>query len=152
MKNSGTAGATSVSVPSRVCPSGSAAKWAFQNYEGRCYVSKPSKDWMHPISIYMNFAKPHRISQLGFSSFENNFAPKSFAIVGSSNCNTERITWTELLYVADSGFADNGIQFKTYTVLPQKRQAFPCIGLKIDKPAQGQVALNRITLWEEANG
>ena len=106
----------------------------------------------------MNFAKPHRFSQLGFTSCKNNEAPLSFFIVGSSDCGTatvpQWITWTKLLYVADSGFPnDMGKHvFKTYTVPPQERQAFPCIGLQIEKTGSARAALKNITLWEEAIG
>ena len=147
MENSGTAGATSVwksSVP----------KYAFQNSENRgiFYHSNRVSNW--PTYIWMKFAKPHRISQLGFSSRNNKYAPRRFDIVGSSNCADP---WTVLHHVADSGYPNDGSGyiFKTWIVPQQNRQAFPCIGLKVETVWHMQypyVLLTNIQMWEEVVG
>ena len=143
MENSGTAGATSS------LGSGYGPKYAFQN-SGNFYESNTVSNW--PTYIWMKFANPHRISQLGFSSaYENRYAPRRFDIVGSSNCAAP---WTVLHHVAEAGFPNNErcCDFRTWIVPQQRRQPFPCIGLKVetiwymDNP---YVLLKNIQMWEE---
>ena len=144
MENSGTAGATSS------LGSGYGPKYAFQN-SGNFYESNTVSNW--PTYIWMKFANPHRISQLGFTSSQNRYAPRRFNIVGSSNCTEP---WTVLCHVADAGFPNNyaGKVFKTWIVPQEKRQAFPCIGLEVESILDGApyVLLYNIQMWEEVLG
>jgi len=142
MENSGTAGATSF-VSSTYAP-----KYAFQNV-GHFYESEHVSDW--PTYIWMKFANPHRISLLGFSSAHQNwYAPRRFDIVGSSNCAAP---WTVLHHVAEAGFPnDYCCEFKIWLVPQQNRQAFPCIGLKVETTWNMDwpyVFLKNIQMWEE---
>jgi len=145
MENSGTAGATSFASSDR------SPKYAFKNVHNY-YHSRAVRNW--PTYIWMKFANPHRISQLGFSSAQSNgnqYAPRRFNIVGSSNCAEP---WTVLLHVAEAGFPNNGgcCEFKTWKVPQEKRQAFPCIGLKIEsiwRMDNPYVILKNIQMWEE---
>ena len=154
MENSGTAGATSVHYRSFYSP-----KFAFQDVNGnRDYYhslrlnGRNGRNW--PVYIWMKFANPHRISQLGFSSAQSNgnqYAPRRFDIVGSSNCAAP---WTVLHHVAEAGFPNNDqcCEFKTWIVPEQKRQAFRCIGLKVESignMGNPYVILKNIQMWEE---
>ena len=142
----GTAGATSV-YPYR--PDLEAKNAFLKPGSGKQYISSVVRVW--PVYIWMKFANPHRISQLGFSSIGIHWycAPKRFDIVGSSNCATP---WTVLRHVADAGFPNHSGQsvFKSWKVPQQKRQAFPCIGLKVERTlAMGQLSLKNIQMWED---
>jgi len=143
MENSGTPDATSFYNPSY------GPQYAFKNLGGSFYRSDYVSNW--PTYIWMKFANPHRISQLGFSSATNSLhAPRRFAIVGSLNCAAP---WTVLHHVAEAGFPNNYCcEFKIWIVPQQKRQAFPCIGLKVETTWNMDwpyVFLKNIQMWEE---
>jgi len=148
MQNSGTPGATS-SLDNDCLP-----EYAFQNAPGYSWMSK----FKVPQSIWMQFAAPQRIAKLGFfCKYNSIYAPRSFDIVGSSNCgvgdSVNSPNWTVLLHVANDrfGLRPRGSDiFKTWTVPQQNRRGFRCIGLKIDTTyAQDEVALKNIQMWEE---
>ena len=145
MVNTGLAGATSFHSTAY------GPEKAFQNLNGNYFYR--SKRGL-PQSVWMKFVEPHRISQLGFSSkqpYGNLYAPRSFDIVGSSNCAAP---WTVLLHVAEAGFPNdsNGNVFKTWVVPPQNRKAFRCIGLKVETiwfMNNPYLQLKNIQMWEE---
>ena len=97
----------------------------------------------------MKFADPHRITKIGFYCL-GYYAPRSFDIIGSSDCAAP---WTVLLHVAEK--YDYRKIFKTWVVPPQKRQAFRCIGIKVetimedDPEDPNPVMLKNIQMWEE---
>ena len=145
MENSGTAGATSFGNSrgrARYAP-----RYAFEN-SGNKWLSNLAQQ--SGSGIWMNFATPHRLAQLGFTTVYNKHAPRRFDIVGSPNCAAP---WTVLLHVADAGWPndwESGLS-KNWTVAPQKRRAFRCIGLMVETTwDMFHVLVKNIQMWEEA--
>ena len=139
--NSGTAGATSVYHNMNL------PKYAFQNTNNYWYSQRGL-----PQSVWMQFPTPHQITKIGFSSIYNSYAPKSFDVVGSSNCTAP---WTTLVRVDEAGFPDDweSTVGLTWKVPERNQQPFSCIGIKVEtiwKMKTPYVMLKNIEMWEEA--
>jgi len=122
-----------------------APKYAFHSIGNRYFHSKEGM----PQAIWFRFSKPHRLAKIGITPQYNNYAPKWFDVVGSSDC----ATWTSMLTVFNSGFPDNGNRETRYwSISAQNRMAFTCIGLNVQTnplSSSPYLLLNNIMMWEE---
>lgn len=102
-----------------------------------------------PHFVWFHFRATHRLAEIGFKTYSNRQAPKSFDVVGSDDC----ANWTKLLAVANSGFPNNRKepQHTRHWNIPKKnRIPFECIGLKIYSVIGFDIPeVKSIIMWEE---
>jgi len=139
----GTAGSNSICSVER---SLQASEFAFQNLPGRDWCSKGL-----PGIVWFKFSRSHRLAKISFSNsggMWNQFAPKTFQVVGSKDCSE----WVILLHVVNSGFTkSNSIQTLSWMIPEKNRKILPCIGLRVRSTVNANdVILKNIVMWEES--
>lgn len=101
-----------------------------------------------PQSIWMHYQKAHRLRQIGITSSMNEYAPRSFEVIGSMDC----VHWTTIFNIADAGFGGTGPDQRRSWVIPlAKRRSFPCIGLRVNSVwnmGNPYCRIKQIDLWE----
>jgi len=124
-----------------------AAKYAFQNtakyWGGRHNNKGPSIVWFH-------FRTAHRLAKIGFQGGRNNYAPKSFEVVGSNDCST----WTKMFSTSNLRIPkDDSSTFFSWNIEKRHRLSFSCIGIKSitensERPTN-YPEIKNIIMWEE---
>jgi len=101
-----------------------------------------------PQTVWFHFSKPHRLAKIGWTAFNNNFAPRNFRVVGSSDCQT----WTTIHNVVGASWPNNNNfddTSRTFTIPKENRMEFSCLGLIVTKTNVEYVTLGRMMMWEE---
>merc|ERR1711962_1528035 len=139
-QHNGTAGASATKYDH-------AAKYAFQNtsqyWGGRSNNEGPSFVWFH-------FRTAHRLAKIGFQGGRNNYAPKSFEVVGSNDCST----WTKMFSTSNLRTPkDDNSTFFSWNIEKRHRLSFSCIGIKSitensERPTN-YPEIKNIIMWEE---
>merc|ERR1719348_2448970 len=135
----GTAGATSISGK------GHEAIKAFKGSEKDAFNSNSPL----PQSLWFQFSKPHRLAKIGWTAWYNDFAPRDFKVVGSSDCKA----WTTIHSVVGASWPNNGKLediSRTHTIPKENRMEFPCLGLTVTRTNVNYAfTVRRMMMWEE---